>query len=200
MNPLGLMRRIVQVTVPGLFLSLTACGGNMEAPKIEINHEAKEQYEVLLHIEGVAGPFDLVEAQVNYSIENEDCVPPAPFSGARDIPRKVLPLSLQKVAVDTYKGIVAIDAIKDANYFGRGICRWKLVAVSVDLKRRNTTFHAAVFHDDLMSERGSVSYFPGEAYRRNEITRLVSGAMDIKELETPNDAFSLRIGTKEIRK
>ena len=162
-NELASFRWLAQVAVPGLFLLLPACGGNMEDPKIKLNSNASMRYEIIARIEGSPVAFDGFSASVNYQVTNESCVPLTPVSGVKVAPTKRIELDVVPIGNNEYRMFVFTDRLKDEDYFGKGICHWSLVAASVIARKGETEFSAGIFQKDITTQSSVSTYFSKNA-------------------------------------
>jgi hypothetical protein len=146
-------------------LITTACGSHMSTPDIKQNPHPAKRYEITMTIEGAPGAFDSVDGYVMFQIQNDDCVPLQPGSGARLAPRKSVPLTLSKVNdSNSYKSTFYLDQLKDENYFGLGICHWNVGGAGLNLKVRNVTFSPSMSLQDIQSQKTISRYFIDEDY------------------------------------
>ena len=192
------IRKIVQVAVPGLCLLLTACGGNMEDPKIELNPHPKMRYAVTVTFENAPGPFDSIEASVDYSVTDYSCVPEQPMSGARILPGKHLDLELRQVNATTYETEVYVDRLKDDDFFSKGICHWSEVSFSAIARRGRMTFMTPLPNFKYPAASTEVRYFSFSAYQRSTTDMLNTGNRDRNAYPDSSKTFSIRVDAKEM--
>ncbi|WP_036114779.1 MULTISPECIES: hypothetical protein [Luteibacter] len=193
-------RKIVKVAVPGLFLLLTACGGNMEDPKIELNPHPAMHYVVTIVFNGAPGAFDTIKASAQYEVTNRDCVPEQPISGATILPSKQLWLDLHRVNEGVYETDLYIDQIKDENYFSKGRCRWSLVAVSAKASHGRMQFVTPLFVPRFFEERGIANYFSFASYNDANTALLNTGNENRAAYPHPSETFSVQVSAREARR
>jgi len=190
-------RRIVQVAVPGLFLLLTACGGNMEDPRIELNPHPTMRYTITASIADAPGAFDTIEADAQYQVTNDDCAPEQPISGARLVPSKRMKIELHRSGENLYQGDVYLDRLKDENYFLHGICEWSLVAVSVSAIHGKMEFATPLFLPRFFEPEGITRYFSYEAYNKSEMRLSITGNENRNAYADPSKTFSVKVSARE---
>jgi len=190
----GLMRRSVQVTVPGLFLSLVACGGNVE-PSIHLNPNPSMHYEITYRVNDPAVIFDAVEAIGSYQVTNEACAPLIPISGVRKAPNKVLPLEVRAIDRSTYRVAVHPDALLDENYFGEGVCHWSLTATTLVLKRQGKELSASYMSKDMYEGRETLIYYPRNWLRSAPGGFIEGGSTSSSIYPNRDDLFTISVDT-----
>jgi len=127
-------------------LLLSGCGRGAIEPQIERNPAAADAQRLDFRFEDAPGPFSKVRAEAVYRVENETCVKARPFSGAVLPPEYKLDLSLKPLGENRYEALFHRDALRDADYFGLGLCRWKLQHVVIFFSSQATDFTAALFY------------------------------------------------------
>ena len=172
-SPYRFARRLVQVAVPGLFLSLAACGGNMEEPKVQINPNPSARYRVHFTVDKTPKQFDAIDALVNYDIANEDCLPRDKFSGARRAPSGRIYATLEKAADGSTVANIATDGLLDEDYYGLGVCHWKFVAVSIRLHVDKLIYSTALFEADLKKENVTDRRFPLSGFSASDLEAII---------------------------
>lgn len=198
-DPGAILYTFVQVAVPGLFLILTACGGNMEDPKIQFNPRASMRYDIVARIEGAPDAFDSIKASADYQVENEACVPMKPLSGVKVAPTKRIDLELASIGSGEYRTSVLADRLLDEDYFGKGTCHWSLVAVGIIAKKGKTTFSASIFHQSILNQASEVTFYSTNALN-GTVGILDSGSNDKHVYADSKNTFSIAVGAKEAMK
>lgn len=192
-------RKIVQVAVPGLFLLLTACGGNMEEPKIELNPHPAMHYALAVVIDGAPGAFDSVDASADYGVTDYGCVPEQPVSGARHLPGKHVPLRLVKASDTTYTTEIYVDLLKDEDYFGKGVCHWKLAGITAEAAKRRMRFITPVSARTFSERKSETRYFSFDAYYNDEFETRNMGNRDRHAYPDSHKTFSISVTAKEMQ-
>lgn len=197
-SPYRLARRLVQVAVPGLFLSLAACGGNMEEPKIRLNSSPKEAYELRVQIADAPGDFDWVRATADYGVTNPNCGYIQPISGALIEPRKRVIAPLRRNRDGTFSATFFIDQVLDDDYFGKGICHWQFIAISVSAAHSGDMIQASIDQNELDSNTQSITYFSRRVFRKPISFGIDLGTQNREKMPNPEDSFSIRMNTAKV--
>lgn len=135
----------------------------MKTPAIKQNPHPIGRVELSLTIEGAPGNFDSINGYAVYQVENDDCVPLTKGSGARLAPEKTLPVELTR-AGNIFKGAVYADQLQDENYFGLGVCHWKLSSVGANPKIKEYSLDLGSLVDSLRANNTAVTYFTNQAF------------------------------------
>jgi hypothetical protein len=192
-------KTFAQVAVPGLLLLLTACGGNMEDPNIQLNPNASMRYEILIRIEGAPDTFDSIKAATDYQVTNESCVPMKPVSGVKVAPTKRIDLDLISIGHGEYRTVVFADRLLDDDYFGKGTCHWSLVASGIIAKKGGTAFSASISHENIVSQASEVTFYATNALR-GTANILDTGSTDKHTYAEAKGTFSITLSAKESMK
>lgn len=145
-------------------ISLSACGGDAGRPRIELNQHPKMHYAISVSIDNPPGPFDNIDAVVDYGVTNNSCVPEQPFSGARILPSKHVSLKLRKTGNVTYESDMYVDLVQDEDYYSMGVCRWSLAAITVTAKRQKMAFITPLSAKNFRSTGAETRYFSYSSY------------------------------------
>lgn len=132
-----------------LALALTACTKHkpVPPPDVNLNPAPKVRNNITLLI--LEDPADIVQiqAKINYTISNRKCVPvdlERSFGGSRPIFREGFSIPIIHEHANEYSGFVYADALIDENYYGLGICHWKIDGIGIEINRGSTTNIATV--------------------------------------------------------
>lgn len=197
-SPYRLARRLVQVAVPGLFLSLAACGGNMEEPKVQINPNPVSQYRARIAFDKLPRPFDAVDALASYEIDDESCLPRNKFSGARRAPPGAISIPVEKISDREVTVKFAKDELVDEDYYGLGICRWKFVGIVVRFRVNQLTFSTTTYSDDLADGHITKGYFPLRAFEKSEYSIDIPASHTPSELPDPQATFDATVRIERV--
>ena len=108
------------------------------------NPAPRQAYRVTLDVAQAPGPFAVVDGFAQFTAP--DCTYVInEAAGAVAHPEKIVPVAYTRVDDTTYAGTVYADAMLDEDYFGQGVCRWKLVVVSTELRATGAAGEARVF-------------------------------------------------------
>lgn len=199
MPPRWGIRRVVQAAVPGLCLLLTACGGNMDQPKIELNPHPKMHYAITITLTNVPGPFDSIDASADYGVTDYSCVPEQPVSGARLLPRKHVDLTLRRTSTTTYNTDIYVDLMQDEDYYSKGTCRWSISAVSAVARRGRMSFITPLTKFEYPTSSSEIRYFSFAAYQRSGTDMLNTGNEDRNAYPNPSQTFSIQVDATEMQ-
>lgn len=155
---------------PGLtvafVLGLGGCSNFSEPtmPHYRRNPHPQQRYEVTLRLDDAPGPVLSLEGAAQYEVADLSCVPELPGSGVRPVPRQTLPVTYLRTAMNSYVLTVHSDAMRDEDYHGLGVCRWKLAALHValhlaDRQHRDIAIDPTLTGEALLSGRTSTAHF-----------------------------------------
>lgn len=157
-RPMG-RSRPTKAAVILVLLSQTACSGamnNQASPKFAENPSPRQAYRLTLRIEGAPGPLEVVSSAAQYDVVNHECLPPPkenPGGHSSPVPTHDIPFRLERVSDSEYAGVFYTDGMVDAEYHGRGVCRWELIQAQVQLRapgeEGDTRFVAKIAGDEL---------------------------------------------------
>ncbi|MBD9435047.1 hypothetical protein IB223_02980 [Pseudoxanthomonas sp. PXM03] len=157
-RPMG-RSRPTKVAVILVLLSQTACSGamnNQTSPQFAENPSPRQAYRLTLRIEGAPGPLEVVSSAAQYDVVNHECLPPPkenPGGHTSSVPTHDIPFRLERVSDSEYAGVFYTDGMVDAEYHGRGVCRWELIQAQVQLRapgeEGDTRFVAKIAGDEL---------------------------------------------------
>jgi len=125
------------IVVAATVLGLIACSNAVKDPKYERNPNPKQKYVVTAKVEGAPGPFRVATASVQYKIgPTQQCMPPAePISGTFPTPdRASVSLQVRKLSESEFQFDFYLDAMAAKDYFGRGVCNWRVEGVDLTLR------------------------------------------------------------------
>jgi hypothetical protein len=178
-------------------LITTACGAPMKTPDIKSNPHPKMRYEITMTIEGAKGPFDSIETIAQYDIANDRCVPLTPGSGATIAPDKTFPIHMTKVGENAYRGEIYTDQLVDEDYYGLGVCHWKLTAFSGYLGVKKRMLSSGIEHDEVVAQKPAVRYFSNQNFTNPALTGVDNGDGNRSNYKDPADTFSVTYTAKE---
>jgi hypothetical protein len=138
-----MIRRLASI-MAALLLSGCGQGGQSSPVKVELKPDPVQAYRLNFGFHDLPGPLSKVRAIAFYQVENYDCVKPRPFSGAVLRPDHAIDLPLKPLGDNGYEAAFHRDALRDADYFGLGLCRWKLQNVAIYFSSPATDFTASL--------------------------------------------------------
>jgi hypothetical protein len=196
------MKRLISALTVLLALTTTACGQAMKQPDVKLNSHPKMRYEITLTIEDAPGPFESVVGYANFETDT-NCVPEAPITAANygsqyPVGHSML-VPFHVVGANTYQGTMYMDWLKDEDYYGLGVCRWRLTSFSIPMKAGEVTFSPAITGDEIASRKPKVEYFPKRLYGDNSVPnmRVSSLATNYVATRIQADFFSTTLTAKE---
>lgn len=125
------------IVAAAMALGLIACSNAVKDPKYERNPNPRQKYVVTAKVDGAPGPFRVATANVQYKIgPTQQCMPPAePISGTFPTPdRASVSLQVRKLSESEFQFDFYLDAMAAKDYFGRGVCNWRVEGVNLTLR------------------------------------------------------------------
>jgi hypothetical protein len=134
-------------------------------PAYRQNPQPRQAYRITMTVENAPGPFAHMLGLAQFDVVNPECLPPPDDNNGHlwPVPTEGVEVPLQKVAEHTYSGVVYADQMLDEIYYGRGVCRWKLIQVQVQLKatgaKGETKFIPLLDSEELFAGEPQKVYF-----------------------------------------
>lgn len=181
-------------------LALSGCFRQIPPPDIKQNPARHEHYELTMTLHDVPGPYDSLDATVDYSVTNSHCVPLTPISGAALAPTKRLSLPLTKIGPTTWKADFYADLYLDEDYYHEGVCNWAMVAVSFGPVVKGNYFTGAIWHSHMLKgELSDVTYFATQSYLQPFDTPYAhTGNASREQFKEPDKTFSVSMTAVKI--
>lgn len=198
----------------GIFIALAACNpfnsfGNKPVVDFKQNPNPKQRYDITMTIANAPGQFASVESFMQYDVVNSECLPPPdsnPGGYNSPTPTAEPVVTLRKVSDTEYIGTFYTDMMIDEDYYGRGICHWKLIQAGVRLRATGadgeTTFFSTLHLEDLIYEKPVTTYFWKEGFPRSETDDYPDlGMSDPSKFkpEIQHNLFSVILVPKEVQ-
>lgn len=181
-----------------ILTSTTACGSStMTTYDIKINPHPTKRYELTVTIKDAPGPFDSMQTYVLYDVTDPFCVPTRPGSGATNAPNKSVPLTLTKTGENTYTGTFYSDLIKDEDYSGKGVCHWKLSAVSMYLQHNKLTMPPMISWENIVAGKPQTTIFSSVSYADAATERVDPGVEENFHPRPSDRPFSVTLHATE---
>lgn len=163
-------------------------------PNVRRSPWPRKRYEIVAMVKGAPGPFDRVEGWIDYRVANSDCVRLTPIVGTTLVPEQRVAIILRATGDQTYRGEIAVDLLMDEDYHGIGVCRWTVVAASINLTVKGVVFSAPLFHDDLQHGRPITRYYSHRSYAMTNLDRIDLGEINRAQYGNEADAtFSITV-------
>ena len=132
---------------PGWLLALLICGCSNgsdanRAIDVKLTQKPEQAYTLDFEFDSAPGALENIRALAFYRADNSPCAKPLPTSGAVLPPEHNMWLKLKKTDVARYQAMFHRDALIDEDYFGIGMCRWRLQNIAVYFSSPTTDFVA----------------------------------------------------------
>ncbi len=197
-------------------LSLSACypgtvfmENEDEGPTIEIKEhpQPKLAYQLTMVIEHAPGPFGMVEGSAQYEVENRHaCGERNLASGTVSRITHMPDLHWKPVDATTYTTTVYPGLLVNEDYYGNGVCRWKLMGASALLRatgaETETRFLPALNVEDILAEKTVTLYFWAGGYPRSRSENFPDfGYQHVSEFkpEIQDQLFTITLTAKEVK-
>ena len=177
-------------------MALLACSSR-PASGIQVNSKPTAPYDLTAAIKNPPGEFDRVEAKAFYEVQNPACAPITSVSGVRNAPRHTISLPVAKTG-DSFHATFFADALVDGDYYGQGICHWRLTSVGVSVVRKSRRFDASVSPPAPHQQSITAPYFSIESYEDSSQSLIDTGLRDKSELTHPDKAFQIELTTSAV--
>ena len=124
----------------------------------KLNPSPRKAYELVLRLHNPPGSFAVVEGVAQYDVSNEaQCGYIEPATGAPARITSQEPVTLRRVTDNEYRGTVYLDRMLDEDYYGNGVCQWKLTGVgaggSPSGAPEETAFNGNIDLEHLLAEK-----------------------------------------------
>lgn len=180
-----------------LALPLSATGATMNKPDVKLNPNPRMRYEITVEVNDAPGPFDTVDANINYRVSNDACVPLTPVVGATVAPTRREPVKLTHAGGNTYKGEFFADLLQDEDYYGKGVCHWSVVSADVEARKGKMDFASSVFNEDIFNHKEVTRFYANRAYAEDQTALVNSGNPDRSQFKDPSKTFSITLRAAE---
>lgn len=151
----------VSILCSFLVLFLTGCDNEIavehgdksikEDKRYKLNPNPQKQYQLTIKIENAPGPLKILQASAGYQASN--CTYVYGIASAVSHPYISIPIDLELTSADQYQGKFSLDAVKDEDYYGQGICQWKFTSgtllFSAESSENDTKFSASFYDKEL---------------------------------------------------
>ncbi|MGN6480972.1 hypothetical protein [Luteibacter sp.] len=175
---------------------IAACSSGSAHPDVKLNPSPVRFFELSAVVKNPPGDFDRVEAKAFYEVENTKCAPLRKVSGVRDTPHYTIDLPVTPAGI-AYRARFAADALMDGDYFGQGVCHWRLTSVAVSFIRKRRGFHASIVPPQAHEVSSTAPYFSIESYEDSADRLIDTGLRDKSKITHPDKAFQIELTAKE---
>ncbi|QDH71337.1 hypothetical protein [Marilutibacter alkalisoli] len=177
-------------------------------PEYRENPDPQQKHRLTMRIDNAPGQFDWIHGTMQFNVENTECLPPPkenPGGHTSPVPVRMIPFELERQPDGEYTAAVFTDGMIDEDYYDRGVCRWKLLNVQVQLKatgaEEETLFMADLFQDELMAGQAKTLYYWKNRYPREDgfDSFPASGQGDLSQVpaDKQEEFFSISLTAKE---
>ncbi len=140
------------------------------------NPNPKQRYEMTMIIDDAPGSYVASGHSLQYDVVPDGCLPSVDNSLGVQYAKTYthLPLTLKKIADNTYVGLIDIDAMLEEDVYGNGVCHWKLAGIfaqldiEVDGKHFDVDPSLRYTPEMLISGQVSRSYFWRDGQSRRD--------------------------------
>lgn len=146
-------------------------------------------YDLTLTIHDAPGPFAVVKAGVDYDVTNPLCLPRlGGMSGTRVQATQDVAIELTQIAPNVYRGRFYDDLFVDEDYYGLGVCHWRMTGVGLGLRATGapgeTRFGDGITRDDLLSGKVRRMYLEKRFYPRADLPNFpAAGERDLSRFK-----------------
>lgn len=190
---------------------LTACTqpmNNEARPEYRENPSPRQAYRLTMQIDDAPGEFAWIHGFMQYDVVNRECLPPPkdnPGGRSSPVPTRSPQFVLEQVSPGEYTGIVYADGMIDEDYHGRGVCRWALQNVQVQLKatgaEAETLFMADLHGEEVLAGRPKTIYYWKGGYPEAGIREFPDSgktAADGFKPEIRSELFTITLAAEEM--
>ncbi len=207
------LQSALAIMLGATMMALTACTQPMSQPKPEYrqNPSPQQAYRLTVTIRDAPGPFAKVIGFTQYDVVNRECLPPPkdnPGGYTSPVPTRSPQFALEQVSESEYTGIVYTDGMIDEDYHGRGVCRWRLQNVQVQLKATeagsDTLFMADLYGEELLTGQPKTIHYWKGSYPGDPTSSIVdfpdSGQTDRSRMSSSlsdDDVFQITLSARQ---
>jgi hypothetical protein len=180
------------------------------------NPHPVEKYEITVKVENAPGPFRVAHGSTDFQLalvpaHEEACLPPGdpytgapapvPFQGGTDF-------DLRPIGPQTWTATVYADAMLEARYFDRGMCKWNfngfsplLMATGAD---GETPYSPFISGEDIRNQKTVVLYFsrisyPGSGTPRSWVdSGITERRRRLASTATDADLFTVTLSARKV--
>lgn len=156
---------------PLLALTLTACGAQTPMkPNFERNPHPHDAYRLRVVLKDPPGQLAPTTASTSYEVSNLPCAVAEKNPMHLNQPLADVPFTMNKVAENTYEGVLYLDAMQDKDYYGHGVCHWYASSPGVSFKAsgkpEETSFIVSLSKSQIRDGFHTTIFYPRAYYPR----------------------------------
>lgn len=157
------MKRLLSCCFVALFITACVASDPIRGkhPVTQLNPNPVQAYPFTMRIENAPGDFKYISVAAQYDVENiEECGRIHPKTGMPSRMTRMETIVLESVSDVEFRGTVYADRMRDQDYHGRGVCRWKFSGTSALLKATGADEETRfIYHMDLEDVLEGGSHF-----------------------------------------
>jgi hypothetical protein len=171
----------------------------MDDSDIKQNPHPKQAYEITVDVKGAPGIFDTVSGSSVFRIANRECVPKDPISGVAKLPATFPSTQLQRLGNGRYHATIFLDLLEDGDYFGRGVCHWRLEGFIVSLEANGRSFGTDMPTDSIRAQRTETRFIAKKLFDGTGAKDLSVAGVPMSEYvrEHADEFFAITVTAKE---
>lgn len=163
------------------------------------NPHPVKRYEITATV-GYSEAWESVKGTVFFDVINADCVPRDSFTGGRSIPNISYEFEMAPVGENRWRGYFYRDALRDEDYFGKGVCHWDATQVAPEFRMRGVGFGSSQMLDEALKV-SQTSYF-----RKSDLLEGLSGLDNAPDFSSsraeykaaPSQFFPITVAVREV--
>ncbi len=168
---IAMKRQAASMLVAASVLAGASCVGNGMAPPAQREVGALavrrtpaplERYVISAVFEGLPLAVDSFSGVARFSVANPECAPldaERAYGGVRLAPRQEVVLEWRRAGDGVYRANAELDAFRDEDYFGLGICRWRFDGIDVSFIAGGSRFVYGFATEDVRAQRARRAYY-----------------------------------------
>ncbi|MGY4889302.1 hypothetical protein [Xanthomonas sp. NCPPB 3583] len=173
------------------------------------NPHPKQAYRITMTIEDAPGSFEWISGTAFYQMTNhKQCTPIEPIAGVwNKSDEDGIPIHFEKRDASTYVATIYADGMVDADYYGKGVCKFELDGIGISLratgKEEETRFQPALFKSQIHDTRSVKFYFWKGGYPRSEMDNYPdTGEYSADKYSEPNrsNLFQITLKSEKVSK
>lgn len=133
----------------------------------QLNPQPKQGYEIIYRVEGAPGPFEDTGAFGNYVAQGCHYVANA-WAGATGTPSRQIPIQVTRIDDHTYAATVYLDAMLNEDYYGNGICQWRLLDLTTGFSAlpggKSNDFVVEYGHEAIIAGQAVTKHYRAAEY------------------------------------
>lgn len=152
-----------------------------QTPQYRLNPAPQQGYEVTLEVTGAPGEFGKMRWSAHYQASGCSYVTSA-WAGARAEPTQRLEVPFKRTEAGRYVATVYLDALANENYFGNGVCEWRLLSIAAGLSAtsavEDTQFVADMPLKQVQAGLPVKRYYLKASYPRGDMPGVAAHGVD----------------------